>query len=190
MGNLLPTAVMLFLTYLTPQVFAAQPQAVKDSLFLSVNLHLGMPEGPTINALADHYKVEKIKGTSENATSSSWILVSKNETAHGIDGGVSFRNGKLTQAYKSWTPGNADSTLELTDALLGVVEHFEGEHRNVCVIYHQYINTPGDRGYVITVRCGNKYILISANRGTHGNTADVTEFLESPDFFDSTQRRK
>lgn len=170
--------ILLSLTISAGQLTA---QSKEDSIFLSTKLTLGMDEVTVIGALAEHYAVEKAKNASGKAPS-IWMLKEKavvpNEEPRVVQGIVQFLDGKLVSANKFWNPALAESPIDVADAMLGVVQQFEREHRNVVELYTEDINTPEFHGYVITLRSGKKFIRIDANRRRDAPSVNVTETLE------------
>ncbi len=95
-------------------------------------------------------------------------------------GNVAFKDGKLVSVIKEWGPDDQEKGVELASALYGAMAQFVKEGRRSCVIDTGTNQTPQGEIKTAFIACGGKYLDVTITKISRGETASVTEHLQSP----------
>lgn len=128
----------------------------------SVDLTLGMEEKPTLTALRRQFHVERARGAGED-----WAVIRDGETI----AVVTFSQGKLSRASKSWFSTSATSATTMIDRLYSLASEFAGAGRTGCILSAKPYRMAGFEGKIVTLACGSKSIQFNESRLAHGGTA-------------------
>jgi hypothetical protein len=143
--------------------------------FTPVRLTLGMPKDRTIALLSEHYDVSPWKG---GDIEDSWG-VSEKTGHHFVIGSLSFVNGVLIRAARSWDV--EDSAYSLARTLSLLLDHLRDEGFTHCTISARKAPTPSVETEVLGIDCGQKGIVVQADqfRGKEVQAVRVMENLEA-----------
>lgn len=164
---------MLFL-FGSPTVFA---QVGKDSISIGdIVLTPGTRQVAVLEKLGEDFDIKRTdKG--DNPSKSRWSIRTK-DGQQNIVGSVSFKNGKLRIASKTWADLYADKgATELARAVLGVIAEFEKERTTACTVATDRSMNPRGELNVATVTCGKRELAVSIFRGEHSDDASVEETI-------------
>lgn len=157
---------------------SAQESSPQASIYLGLDLTLGMPEAEVLKSLRAIYKlseVEKPQGTS----SSSWFLHGMTGPPSKPLGNVYFERGRLKSVAKYWTPQDDGRSFTLANAVYGVLAGLVRAGNNKCVLDVGSSENPGFDAKSAFITCGGKQIEISLTQSSeYGNHATVTEWLK------------
>jgi hypothetical protein len=147
---------------LMPAAIAQAPAA--DRLEIgSVTLALGMPEKPAVGALEHHYRVERARGEGDN-----WAVMERNGETIAL---ISFSDGKLKRAAKTWYLTADRDSAALAGRLYSLAGEFTGEGRTQCTLSAKPYRAGGVEGRIVTLVCGSKSIQINRSRLSGGGYA-------------------
>ncbi|HEV2387499.1 MAG TPA: hypothetical protein VGS20_09610 [Candidatus Acidoferrales bacterium] len=149
----------------------AQAPAPADRIpFGSVELALGMPEKPIIEALERHYHVERARSAGDD-----WA-VSEGTKNIGV---VSFSAGKLARVSKTWLSTRDRGAALLAGQLYRLAGQFTGEGRAECTLSAKPYAVAGAGGLVVTLACGAKSVQLFQTRvPPSGSTTSLQEVLQ------------
>src|SRR5450631_1364693 len=111
--------LMLFTLF----AFGANNSTATDTIWVGIDLELGLSKQVVMSQLAENYKLVRI-GTGGD----DWFVQSKNAPMVEY-GQVSFENGKLILASRDWTKGDEDS-FAFAQSLHGALDQFGKENRH------------------------------------------------------------
>jgi hypothetical protein len=157
MKTLLMTAVIL----LSAVAVSAQTSQ-KVSLELGiVTVYLGEPKAEVVSACADvgFKAVETYNG----------LAVSGGGTAYPVH----IKNGRVTQAFRSWSKGRDE-----VDALLGALATLDGKE---CIVSHKSVDTPDMQVNQARVVCGPRFVVLSRGNMAGKASTDVFEGIGDVD---------
>lgn len=126
-----------------------------------VTLRLGMPEKPVLAALAHHFRVERARGAED-----SWAVM---QGASRTIAMVSFRDGKLIRAAKTWDSSPGRDAARLTERLYRLAGEFVREGRTQCMLSTKPYRADGVEGHIVALACGSKSIQLDRNRLSDGS---------------------
>jgi hypothetical protein len=165
---------LLFLSMTIVVSFGADKPIAKDTIWLGIELRLGLSRQVVMSQLAESYKLVRIGTEGDN-----WLVQSKNAPLVSY-GQVSFENGKLILAIRDWTNGDEDS-FAFAQSLHGALEQFGKENRHVCYVRTNTSRTPTTETGSITLSCGAKQLVIQTIDIFYGEykgkTTDIQELL-------------
>ncbi|HXM23969.1 MAG TPA: hypothetical protein VN948_22120 [Terriglobales bacterium] len=157
---------------LTQDVPSKQP-----TIYIGMELQLGMSRDGVITRLAATYRVVKVQGEEGD----TWIVEEKNDPIT-IIGALGFTAGKLTYASRSWTQGNED-TYAFAQALWGAMAQIDKEDQHACSFSVPTSRSPTAEMSYVRLYCGPKRIDIETTNvfnGTgKGHYASIGEVLSS-----------
>jgi hypothetical protein len=148
---------------LAPAALARTPAKADQLQVGSVALTLGMPEKPALAALKHHYRVERARGSGDN-----WAVMERNGETVAM---ISFRDGKLNRAAKTWYSTGGHDAARLADRLYTLAGEFTGEGRTQCTLSAKPYRTAGVEGRIVTLVCGSKSIQINRSQMGDGHFA-------------------
>lgn len=125
-----------------------------------VALRLGMPEKPALAALARHYRVERAHGAQD-----SWAVM---QGAGRTIAMLSFRDGKLIRAAKTWDSSSGRGAATLAEQLYRLAGEFAREGRTQCTLSTKPYRADGARGRIVALACGSKSIQLDRSRLSEG----------------------
>jgi hypothetical protein len=147
---------------LAPAAFAQTPKANRLEVG-PVAMTLGMPEKPALAALEHHYRLERARGAGDN-----WAVMERNGETIAL---ISFRDGKLSRAAKTWYATGGLDAAALADRLYALANEFAGEDRTQCTLGAKPYRTGRVEGRIVTLACGSKSIQINRSRMSDGRFA-------------------
>ncbi len=139
----------------------------------TVSLKLGMAEDVVLHQLGLAFDLQE-------PASGSWIITEKGHPIAAV-GTVSFKAGKLTAVYKTWTVNGRTPNTDagFADALYGAVGNFERKRRTGCTIETRHSQGPTTENKIVFITCGQEYLRIDIWRiGQQERTATISEVLE------------
>lgn len=143
---------------LAPAAVAQAPTA--DRLKIGpVTLTLGMPEKAALGALEHHYRVERARGEGDNRA-----VMERNGKTVAL---ISFQDGKLERAAKTWYLTGGGDAAALAGRLYSLAGQFTSKGRTECTLSAKPYRTGGVEGRIVTLVCGAKSIQINRSR-LHG----------------------
>jgi len=150
-------------------------QPAPDAVSLgAVKLALGMPKDVAVALLTKSYDLQKL---SETQVFSSWLVTT--DKGAEIVGSVAFKDGKLSNIMKYWTPKDQRRGFEFATSLYGLITSFTNEGRNLCAIETARKQDGDIDSKAIFLTCGAKYIRIDVTSGgSAGDTTQLAEVLE------------
>ncbi|MDE3137019.1 MAG: hypothetical protein KGL59_10630 [Acidobacteriota bacterium] len=128
-----------------------------------VALTLGMPEKAALEALEHHYRVERARGEGDN-----WAVMERKGETIAL---ISFGDGKLNRAAKSWYLTGGRDAAGLAGQLYSLAEQFTDEGRTQCTLSAKPYRTGGVEGRIVTLVCGAKSIQINRSQLKDGGYA-------------------
>jgi hypothetical protein len=169
--------ISMLVMSLAASTFAQASQPYKQtSIWVGMDLQLGMPRDQVITKLTADYSVTKLQLDGDE-----WAVADKNDPTI-WEGHLGFRDGKLTYADRSWTGGTEDK-YSFAQALWGAMSQMESEGLNSCTF-----DVPTTRSPVAEIRyvrfyCGAKKIeitIIDVFTGeAEGPSVSISEVLSS-----------
>jgi hypothetical protein len=154
-------------------VTGTRGQPSQDSIDIGpVSLKLGMAEEVVLHQLGLTFDVQE-------PASGSWIITEKGHPIAAV-GSVSFKAGKLTSVYKTWTVNGRtpDTNAAFGDALYGAVANFEREGGTRCRVETGHSQSPTSENKAVFIACGQKLLRIDIWRiGQQEQTASISEVL-------------
>jgi hypothetical protein len=155
---------------LAPTAVAQAPAAERLEIG-SVALTLGMAEKPALKALEHHYRVERARGEGDN-----WAVMERDGETVAL---ISFSDGKLNRAAKTWYLTGGGDAAALAGRLYSLAGEFTGEGRTQCTLSAKPYETGGVEGRIVTLACGSKSIQINRSRlGKGGYATSLREVLQ------------
>jgi hypothetical protein len=126
-----------------------------------VALRLGMPEKPALAALARYFRVERARGAGD-----TWAVMRGADSTIAM---ISFRDGKLIRAAKTWdsTPGRDAATL--AEQFYRLAGEFARQGRTQCTLSTKPYLADGVRGRIVALACGSKSIQLDRSRLSNGS---------------------
>lgn len=134
----------------------AQAPAAGSLKVGSAALTLGMPEKPALAALERSYRVERARGAGDN-----WTVAERNGETIAV---VSFSNGKLDRAAKTWYASNGRQAAALADRLYALASDFAAEGRTECALSAKPYRLGTAQGNIVTLACGSKSLQLNRLR--------------------------
>lgn len=173
--KILAVAALLFLqaAYATAQRKESAPAGYIE--LTPVRVTLGMPKDRTIALLSEHYDVGPWKG---GDIEDSWAVAEK--TGHHVVVGIlGFVSGVLIRAARMWDVEDSSYSLAHTMSLL--LDHLREEGFTHCTISTRKAPTPNVETEVLGINCGQKGIIVQADRfrGKDGQAVEVLENLQA-----------
>ena len=170
-------ALMVALLAASPTPAQLSQAPVKaPTIFIGMELRLGMPKDVVISTLAATYKTLKLQGTGDD-----WFVQEKDDPPTTI-GLLGFTDGRLTYAVRNWTQGYED-TFQFGQALHGAMAAIQREGHNSCLFDVSNNRSPTADMRDVRLSCGPKRIEVSTvevlNGTGKGRYAYVKEILSS-----------
>ncbi len=180
MTKYLATTIVLtvFLAVSTlAQTIASPTQVSKQpSIWIGMQLQLGMSRDEVISKLAANYKLTKVQSAFDD-----WIVAEK-QNPEIWEGYLGFSNAKLTYASRSWTQGGED-TFAFAEALWRAMSEMDREGHNTCSFDVPTSNSPTAEIRYVRFYCGAKKIEIMTtdvfNGDAKGHHVSISEILSS-----------
>jgi hypothetical protein len=169
--RILAVAVLLF-----SQAAVAQPKGTTPAgyiEFVPVRVSLGMPKDRTIALLSEHYDVSPWKG---GDVEDSWGI-SEKTGQHVAIGTLSFVSGVLIRAGRFWNVEDSSYALAHTMSLL--ISHLHDEGFTHCTISTRQEPSPNVETEVLGINCGQKGVVVQADRRKDAQGVQVIEDLEA-----------
>lgn len=174
------TRALLLMAVLTlPIETGTGAQIAKDSIDVgATTLRLGDAQGSVLQQLGGY----ALQGNeNNNDKSATWMVVSKTDSRVAF-ANIYFKNGKLAAVNKYWDIDEPSTAVGFADALFGAITEFEREGRTDCQIQTERTQNPGNEIKTAFVVCGQKHLRIDIFfKGQQGESATITEVLESPE---------
>jgi len=156
------------------QVSKATP-AKQPTIYIGIELHLGMPRDMIITRLASHYKTRKISAEA-GVEGDEWLIEEKDSLTS--IGQLGFTEGKLTYASRDWTQGGEDG-YNFAHALRGAMTQIQKEGYEGCFFDVPSSQSPIAELEYLRLYCGPKKIVITIVNETERKYASVNEVLSS-----------
>lgn len=152
-------------------------QLSEESVMLgSIELKLGTAEHIVLERLGEKYDVSEYG----RGSYSVWWVKEKVKPSR-LVGSLAFKEGKLKTVMKYWTPEDTpDTRVGLANSLFSAVRAFEREGRASCTISTSDQQVSNYDMRAVFISCGQKYLRIDITRSEKGDSANVTEVLETP----------
>jgi hypothetical protein len=141
---------------------AQKPRAERMKVGV-VKLALGMPEKAALGALERHYRVERARGAGDN-----WAVMERDGETVAM---ISFRDGMLDRAAKTWYLTGGGDAAGLAGRLYELAAEFGAEGRTACTLSAKPYREGGVEGRIVTLACGAKSIQINRSRMSDGRYA-------------------
>jgi hypothetical protein len=159
------------------QTIAPSNQPSKQpSIWIGMQLQLGMSRDDIISKLAANYKLTKVQSAGDD-----WIVAEKQNTEI-WQGYLGFHDAKLTYASRSWTQGGED-TFSFAQALWRAMSEMDREGHNACSFDVPTTNSPTAEIRYVRFYCGAKKIEIMTtdvlNGEAKGHHVSISEILSS-----------
>lgn len=151
-------------------VALAQPPAVSQLKVGAVALALGMPQKPALTALRHYYRVERARGAGN-----TWAVMEPDGETIAL---VTFDDGKLSRAAKTWYVSDERSAAVLVDRLYSLAGEFASQGRTACTLSAKPYRTGGVEGRIVTLACGAKSIQLNRSRMRGGWATSLQEVLQ------------
>jgi len=159
----------LILALFAPAAFAQTPRA--DQLRLGpVALTLGAPENSTLATVKRHYRVERARGAAD-----TWAVVKPDGETAAL---VTFAQGKLSRAAKTWFASGEYSAGLLAGRLYELADEFTDAGRNTCTLSAKPYQEGSVKTRIFTLACGAKSIQLSRTRVGRGWATRLQEVLQ------------
>ncbi len=129
----------------------------------SVALTLGMPEKPVLAALERSYRVERARGAGDD-----WTVTERSGEMIAV---VSFGNGKLDRAAKTWYASSGPEAAALADRLYALASGFAGDGETQCTLGAKPYRIGTAVGNILTLACGSKSIQLNRLRTAGGRVS-------------------
>ena len=142
-----PAILVLFTLF----AFGADKPTAKDTIWVGIDLQLGLSKQVVMSQLAENYKLVKMEGD-------NWLVESKNPPVVSY-GQVEFENGKLTGAARRWANGDEDSFAFAQS--LDVPLSSSARRTGTFVMCKRIFRTPAAEMRSISLVCGAKRIVIN-----------------------------
>ncbi len=144
----------------------------KDSIeFGNTVLRLGTPKVDVLAALEKYYSVDENNG----------IVTTKAGPPYESVGTLIFKNGKLSEVWKQWSPDNQREGYETANNLYGVFNDLQSEGRIHCTLRTGSKQTNGGEVKSVFLLCDGKEVQIDAIQWHRDNQPDraviITEKL-------------
>jgi hypothetical protein len=137
-----------------------------------VTLHVGMSRASTISALSTYYSINDLG-----------MVTTKSGPPYESVGQVVFKNDKLSEVRKNWSPTNQEQGYELANNLYGLFDGFKREGRTACTLETIANQDPSGETKTFQLRCGDKEVRVDAVKwrveGQIREGAIVSEVLRS-----------
>jgi hypothetical protein len=175
MTKYVATTIVLALSLAVSTLAQTNQASKQPSIWIGIQLQLGMSRDDIISKLAADYRLTKVQGTDD------WIVAEK-QHAEIWQGYLGFHDGKLTYASKSWTQGDED-TFAFAQALWRAMSEMDREGHNVCSFEVPTANSPIAETRYVRFYCGAKKIEIITtdvlNGEAKGHHVSISEVLSS-----------
>jgi hypothetical protein len=145
-----------------PAATVKAPAAADRLKIGNVELTLGMEEKPALAALKRQFHVERARGTGED-----WAILRNGETV----AVVSFSDGKLARASKTWYSTSSRDAATMADRLFSLADEFAGDGHTECTLSARPYRMGGVEGKIVTLACGSKSIQFNESRMARGGIA-------------------
>ncbi len=159
----------LILAAVAPAALAQTPAASRLRLG-PVALTLGAPENSTLATIKRHYRVERARGASD-----TWAAIQPDGETVAL---VTFAQGKLSRASKTWFASDEYSAGLLAGRLYELADEFTDAGRNTCTLSAKPYQEGGVRARIFTLACGAKSIQLSRTRVGRGWATRLQEVLQ------------
>jgi hypothetical protein len=159
----------LILALIAPAAFAQTPPASQLKLG-PVALALGAPENSTLATIKRHYRLERARGASD-----TWAVIERDGETVAL---VTFAQGKLSRASKTWFTSDEYSAGLLAGRLYEMANEFTDAGRNTCTLSAKPYQEGGVKGRIFTLACGPKSIQLSRTRVGKGWATRLQEVLQ------------
>jgi hypothetical protein len=144
-----------------------------DTIYLGIELHLGMSKESVVPAVARYFRIQKVEDTS------TWVVSDKNIPSQ-YYGMLTFEQDKLVGIQREWQ-STADTEYGLGTAIYRAGVNFTKEHRRECLLDAVASERPGGTLKTVSFICGAKTLAINIAdyqiKGKNYQTAEVTESL-------------
>jgi hypothetical protein len=133
-----------------------------------------MAKDAVIAVLAEYYSVDDMG-----------FVTTKAGPPYETEGQVVFKNGRLAEVWKNWSPNNQEQGVELANNIYGMFKVLEDEGRTNCILSTGSKQTATTEQKTAFLFCGGKEIQISnlhlrRDQGTR-DSAILTEILKAKD---------
>ena len=164
----------------TQQDMAASEVSV-SSIFLGVDLHLGMERDDVLTKLKAFYGLTKIQTDGGNE---KWMIRdnSDDKTSLPLVGTVRFTAGKLTYVSRRWSRGDEDN-FDFAQLFRAAIDQIGKEGYHNCRFTIPTSRTPDSEFVYVDLCCGPKMIeiaIVDVSRGEgKGHYVSIDEVLTS-----------
>jgi hypothetical protein len=176
MTKYVTTTIVLAFSLAVSTLAQTNQPSKEPSIWIGIQLHLGMSRDDTISKLAANYSVTKVQSTGDD-----WIVAEK-QNVEIWQGYLGFHDGKLTYASRSWTQGNED-TFAFAQAIWRAMSEMDREGHNACSFDVPTTNSPTAEIRYVRFYCGAKKIEIMTtdvlNGEGKGHHVSISEILSS-----------
>lgn len=138
-----------------PAVAAQTPAAGGALRIGAIELSLGMPRKPALDALKRRFHVEHARSAADD-----WAVTAGGKTI----AIVSFSEGKISRISKIWTTTREPGAVPLADQLYSLAGEFTAEGRTDCTLAAKPYKMSDVEGRIVTLACGNKSIQLTESR--------------------------
>jgi len=168
-------AVSLAVSTLAQTIAPANQPSKQPSIWIGMQLQLGMSRDDIISKLTANYKLTRVQDTDD------WIVAEK-QNAEIWQGYLGFHGAKLAYASRSWTQGGED-TFAFAQALWRAMSEIDREGHNTCSFDVPTTNSPTAEIRYVRFYCGAKKIEIMTtdvlNGEAKGHHVSISEILSS-----------
>jgi hypothetical protein len=176
MNRALAVATILVVSLSVSGSAQISPPSKKSTIYVGMELRLGMSRDEIVTNLTKSYTVEKMESDGDE-----WFVAEKQHPEI-WQGHLGFHEKKLTYASRAWTQGGED-TFEFGQALWRVISEFQRAGNDSCMVDTPMTNSSTAEIRYIRLYCGGKRIEVMMTdvfNGTgKGHHADITEVLSS-----------
>ena len=159
----------LILALFAPAAFAQTPTTGRLRLG-PVALTLGASENSTLATIKRHFRVERARGAGD-----TWAVVKPDGETVAL---VTFTQGKLSRAAKTWFASDEYSAGLLAGRLYDLADEFTDAGRNTCTLSAKPYQEGVVKGRIFTLACGEKSIQLSRTRVGRGWATRLQEVLQ------------
>jgi len=143
------------------------------SLVIGVStVAIGEPEDKVLATLTAAFDLEK-----QGATSSSWLVYEKRSVPRRLVANVFFKDGRLQQARRYWSPDDQTAAVPFATAVFGAVSQLVSEGRRSCVLDVGTNQSPSAEIKTAFIDCGDKRLEVTLTQGRVGQFANLDEVV-------------
>jgi hypothetical protein len=178
MRNLLIGVPLGILIVAVPTAFTQQQS---ERIQLGTDLQIGMAKDAVISKLTEHgYVIRKLieEGDPANMSPDIWGVARSNDQAKGEMGTVTFSNGRLSRAIRTWTNTWDPNSAKLGDTLFSLVQSFEHSGHRDCTLKTESSAMFSASVKTSLIRCGSRTISVRLTTNRGSNETQIFEDVE------------